>query len=156
MHAGRQVLGSRQQTRQGRDSKYNTAAERGDFAHCTGEGGLSRYHREPGGDLIWQIGTGYFGCRTADGNFDPEMFREQATLEQVKMIELKLSQGAKPGHGGILPAAKVTPEIAEARRVPVGEDCDSPPGHRAFSSYGPSSAQRLLMSTDGYSLPGLP
>ncbi len=112
----------------------NTAAKRGDFAHCTGEGGLSRYHREPGGDLIWQIGTGYFGCRTPGGQFDPEMFREQATLDQVKMIELKLSQGAKPGHGGILPAVKVTPEIAEARRVPVGEDCISPSGHSAFST----------------------
>ena len=110
----------------------NTAAQRGGFAHNTGEGGFSRYHREPGGDIIWQVGTGYFGCRDAAGRFDREMFAEQASHEQVKMIELKLSQGAKPGHGGVLPGIKVTPEIAEARRVPVGEDCLSPPGHSAF------------------------
>jgi len=110
----------------------NTAAQRGGFAHNTGEGGFSRHHREPGGDVIWQVGTGYFGCRDANGHFDREMFAEQASHEQVKMIELKLSQGAKPGHGGVLPGIKVTPEIAEARRVPVGEDCLSPPGHSAF------------------------
>jgi len=112
----------------------NTAAKLGGFAHDTGEGGFSRYHREPGGDIIWQIGTGYFGCRNDDGTFNADMFAEQATAEQVKMIELKISQGAKPGHGGILPAAKVTREIAEARRVPVGQDCFSPPGHSVFST----------------------
>lgn len=112
----------------------NTGAKKGGFAHNTGEGGYSRYHREPGGDIIWQIGTGYFGCRTDEGTFDPDMFAEQAQLDQVKMIEIKLSQGAKPGHGGILPAAKVSAEIAEARRVPAGQTCFSPPGHSAFDS----------------------
>jgi len=112
----------------------NRGAKKGGFAHNTGEGGLSRHHRAEGGDIIWQIGTGYFGCRTDEGRFDPELFREQANLEQVKMIELKLSQGAKPGHGGILPGAKVTEEIAEARKVPVGQDCMSPPGHQEFST----------------------
>ena len=112
----------------------NTGAKRGGFAHNTGEGGLSRYHRQPGGDIIWQIGTGYFGCRTNEGTFDEEMFAEQAQLDQVKMIEIKLSQGAKPGHGGILPAAKVSAEIAAARRVPQGQTCFSPPGHSAFES----------------------
>ncbi|MGE4608251.1 MAG: FMN-binding glutamate synthase family protein [Myxococcota bacterium] len=112
----------------------NTGARMGGFAHNTGEGGLSRYHREPGGDIIWQIGTGYFGCRDEDGGFDAEMFAEQASLDQVKMIELKVSQGAKPGHGGILPAAKVTREISEARKVPEGQDCFSPPGHSAFET----------------------
>ena len=112
----------------------NHGALAGNFAHDTGEGGLSRYHHEAGGDLIWQIGTGYFGCRDANGDFDPEMFRENATLPQVKMIEIKLSQGAKPGHGGILPAAKVTAEIAEARLVPQGQDVFSPTYHKAFST----------------------
>lgn len=112
----------------------NTAARRGGFAHDTGEGGFSVHHREPGGDVIWQVGTGYFGCRNDDGSFNVEMFAEQATEDQVKMIELKISQGAKPGHGGILPAAKVTQEIADARKVPVGKDCFSPPGHSAFST----------------------
>ncbi len=112
----------------------NQGAKAGGFAHCTGEGGLSRYHAEAGGDLIWQIGTGYFGCRDADGNFDPEAFRKNATLPQVKMIEIKVSQGAKPGHGGILPAAKVTAEIAEARMVPQGKDVFSPTYHKAFST----------------------
>jgi len=120
----------------------NTAAGRGGFAHNTGEGGLSRYHREPGGDVIWQIGTGYFGCRTAEGGFDPVMFRDQAQEDQVKMVELKLSQGAKPGHGGVLPGVKVTPEIAEARRVPVGEECVSPPGHSAFQT--PTELMELI------------
>jgi glutamate synthase domain-containing protein 2 len=101
--------------------------------HNTGEGGVSTYHLQ-GGDLIWQIGTGYFGCRRDDGSFDPDMFREQAREDSVKMIEIKVSQGAKPGHGGILPGAKVSAEIAEARRVPVGEDCISPPGHSAYST----------------------
>ncbi len=112
----------------------NAGAKRGGFAHNTGEGGLSRHHRRTGGDIIWQIGTGYFGCRTDQGTFDEEMFAEQASLDQVKMIEIKLSQGAKPGHGGILPAAKVSAEIAEARRVPKGQTCFSPPGHTAFDS----------------------
>jgi glutamate synthase domain-containing protein 2 len=95
---------------------------------------VSRYHREPGGDLVWEIGSGYFGCRTPDGKFDPEKFRQNAASEQVKMIELKLSQGAKPGHGGVLPGAKVTAEIASARGVQIGEDCISPAAHSAFST----------------------
>jgi len=112
----------------------NQGARLGGFAHDTGEGGISRYHREYGGDLIWQIGTGYFGCRTSDGMFDPDLFARNASDPQVKMIEIKVSQGAKPGHGGILPGAKVTEEIAEARMVPVGEDVFSPTYHRAFST----------------------
>lgn len=112
----------------------NRGARQGGFAHDTGEGGVSRYHREGGGDLIYEVGTGYFGCRDADGRFDPERFREQAADDQVKMIEVKLSQGAKPGHGGMLPAAKITPEIAEARGVPMGRDCVSPATHSAFST----------------------
>jgi glutamate synthase domain-containing protein 2 len=110
----------------------NRGAKLGGFAHNTGEGGISPYHLEGGGDLIWQIGTGYFGCRSASGDFDPKPFVERATLEQVKMIEVKLSQGAKPGHGGILPAAKLTREIAEIRGVPLGQDVLSPPCHTAF------------------------
>ncbi len=109
-------------------------AKLGNFAHNTGEGGISPYHHEGGGDLIWQIGTGYFGCRFEDGTFSPTLFAEQAAAPNVKMIELKLSQGAKPGHGGILPAAKLTPEIAAMRRVPMGRDVLSPPGHSAFVS----------------------
>ncbi|NIR31480.1 MAG: FMN-binding glutamate synthase family protein [Gammaproteobacteria bacterium] len=112
----------------------NAGARRGGFAHDTGEGGISRYHLEPGGDLIWEIGTGYFGCRTRDGGFDPEQFAEKAGLEVVKMIELKLSQGAKPGGGGVLPGVKVSREIAEARGVPEGETVHSPPAHRTFST----------------------
>jgi len=112
----------------------NGGAKMGGFAHNTGEGGVSRYHREPGGDIIWQIGTGYFGCRNEDGTFNADMFSEQASNDQIKMIELKISQGAKPGHGGVLPGIKVTPEIAEARMVPVGVECLSPPGHSAFST----------------------
>ncbi|WP_396622825.1 FMN-binding glutamate synthase family protein [Marinobacter sp. W-8] len=112
----------------------NTGAKKGGFYHDTGEGSISRYHREPGGDLVWEIGSGYFGCRHPDGTFNAEMFERNATLDQVKMIEVKLSQGAKPGHGGILPGAKVTPEIAEARGVQVGEDCISPASHSAFST----------------------
>lgn len=112
----------------------NKGAKRGGFYHNTGEGGLSPYHLEPGGDLVWQIGTGYFSCRNRDGTFNPESFRKRALLSQVKMIEIKLSQGAKPGHGGILPASKVTPEIAEIRDVAVGEAVISPPGHTAFDS----------------------
>ncbi len=109
-------------------------AKKGNFAHNTGEGGISPYHYQGGADLIWQIGTGYFGCRTEDGNFSDELFEAKANSDQVKMIELKLSQGAKPGHGGILPAAKLTPEIAEIRHVPMGADVNSPPGHRVFDS----------------------
>lgn len=112
----------------------NKGAKVGGFAHDTGEGGISRYHREGGGDLIWEIGSGYFGCRHKDGSFNPEMFAEKAVDPQVKMIEIKLSQGAKPGHGGILPGSKVTPEIAAARGVKVGEDCNSPAGHSAFTT----------------------
>lgn len=112
----------------------NGGAKKGHFAHDTGEGGLSPYHLEPGGDLVWQIGTGYFSARTLEGRFSPERFKENAQREQVKMIEVKLSQGAKPGHGGILPARKVTPEIAQIRGVPVGKDVLSPPAHTAFST----------------------
>ena len=111
----------------------NRGSRKGGFAHNMGEGGISPYHLE-GGDLIWQVGTGYFGCRTPDGAFDPEMFKDQAARETVRMIELKLSQGAKPGHGGILPAVKVTPEIAEIRHVTAGKTVFSPAGHKAFSS----------------------
>jgi glutamate synthase domain-containing protein 2 len=112
----------------------NQGAKAGGFAHDTGEGGMSIHHREPGGDIIWQIGTGYFGCRTEDGEFSPDAFAEYSVLPQVKMIEIKVSQGAKPGHGGILPAAKVTQEIADARLVPVGKDVFSPTYHKAFST----------------------
>ncbi len=112
----------------------NKGARLGGFAHNTGEGGISPYHLEHGGDLIWQIGTGYFGCRDREGRFDPERFREQAALEVVKMVEIKLSQGAKPGHGGILPASKNTPEIARIRGVAPYTRVASPPGHSAFST----------------------
>lgn len=112
----------------------NLGAKLGDFAQNTGEGGISRYHRQHGGDLMWQIGSGYFGCRKDDGSFNPERFAEQARDPQVKMVEIKISQGAKPGHGGILPAAKVTAEIAAARHVPAGVDCVSPSAHSAFST----------------------
>ncbi len=112
----------------------NQGAKLGRFAHDTGEGSISSYHRVHGGDLIWEIGSGYFGCRDDDGRFSPERFAANAREPQVKMIEIKLSQGAKPGHGGILPAAKVTPEIAAARGVLVGVDCISPSAHSAFST----------------------
>ena len=112
----------------------NLGAKKGGFAHDTGEGSISRYHREHGGDLIWEIGSGYFGCRNDDGTFNPERFKKNALSPQVKMIEIKLSQGAKPGHGGVLPGPKVTPEIAEARGVPVGVDCVSPAAHSSFSN----------------------
>lgn len=112
----------------------NKGAAKGGFAHDTGEGSMSVHHRKHGGDLIWEIGSGYFGCRTSEGRFDPERFAEQAKDPQVKMIEIKISQGAKPGHGGVLPAAKVNEEIAEARGVPVGKDCISPASHSAFST----------------------
>lgn len=112
----------------------NRGAKLGNFAHDTGEGSISPYHREHEGDLIWELGSGYFGCRTADGRFDPERFAEQAAAPQVRMIEIKMSQGAKPGHGGILPKHKVTPEIARTRGVMLGEDCISPSRHSAFSN----------------------
>ncbi|NJN50986.1 MAG: FMN-binding glutamate synthase family protein [Gammaproteobacteria bacterium] len=112
----------------------NLGAQRGGFAHDTGEGGMSEYHLEHGGDLIWEIGSGYFGCRTATGAFDPQQFSAKAQLPGVKMIQVKLSQGAKPGHGGVLPAAKVSAEIARARGVPIGEDCVSPSAHSAFGT----------------------
>lgn len=112
----------------------NAGARMGGFAHNTGEGGLSPYHLEPGGDLIWQIGTGYFGCRDSQGRFDAAGFAERATLPNVKMLEIKLSQGAKPGHGGILPAAKLTQEIIDIRGVEPGHDVISPPAHTAFGT----------------------
>ena len=112
----------------------NAGAKRGNFAHDTGEGSISRYHRENGGDLIWEIGSGYFGCRNTDGSFSEERFTENALQPQVKMIELKLSQGAKPGHGGVLPGPKVTLEIAAARGVEPGVDCVSPASHSAFKT----------------------
>ena len=112
----------------------NGGAKIGGFAHNTGEGGLSPHHLTPGGDLIWQVGTGYFGCRDQAGHFSQQLFAEKSTLENVKMIEIKLSQGAKPGHGGILPAIKNTPEIAEIRGVPPYTQVDSPPTHSAFST----------------------
>lgn len=111
----------------------NGGAKLGNFAHDTGEGGISSHHRQ-GGDLIYQVASGYFGCRTADGRFDPERFAAQAKNPQVKMIEIKLSQGAKPGHGGMLPASKITEEIAEARGIPMGIDCVSPAAHSEFST----------------------
>ena len=112
----------------------NAGALKGGFSHDTGEGSLSPYHLEMGGDVVWELGSGYFGCRTEDGAFDPDKFAERARLPQVRMIEIKMSQGAKPGHGGVLPAAKVTPEIAETRGVPLGQDCISPSRHSAFST----------------------
>ncbi len=116
----------------------NAGAKLGNFYHDTGEGSISRHHRgtglQVGGDLVWEIGSGYFGCRNEQGGFDSEKFRENAISQQVKMIEIKLSQGAKPGHGGILPGAKVTAEIAEARGVPIGVDCISPACHSTFST----------------------
>jgi len=112
----------------------NLGAKKGGFAHDTGEGSISIYHRVHGGDLIWEIGSGYFGCRNPDGSFNKEKYAENALDPQVKMVEIKLSQGAKPGHGGILPGSKVTAEIAEARGVNVGEACISPASHSAFSS----------------------
>ena len=112
----------------------NKGAKIGGFSHNSGEGSLSPYHMEAGGDLVWQIGTGYFGCRTKDGRFNEELFTASATQDAVKMIEIKLSQGAKPGHGGILPASKLTEEIAEMRKVPMGQDVVSPAAHSAFST----------------------
>jgi glutamate synthase domain-containing protein 2 len=112
----------------------NKGAAMGGFAHDTGEGGFSPYHAANGGDVIWEIGSGYFGARTPDGRFCPDRFAEAARRPQIRMVELKLSQGAKPGHGGVLPAAKVSAEIAATRGVPMGQDCISPPRHSAFST----------------------
>ncbi|MDI3387889.1 FMN-binding glutamate synthase family protein [Streptomyces sp. B-S-A8] len=112
----------------------NSGAARGGFAHDTGEGGISEYHLRPGGDLVWEIGTGYFGCRTRDGDFDPRQFADRAALPAVRCLSLKLSQGAKPGMGGVLPGGKVNAEIAAARGVPQGRTVVSPPYHRAFST----------------------
>ena len=112
----------------------NKGAKLGGFAQDTGEGGFSPYHAEGGGDIIWEIGSGYFGCRGEDGHFDPETFAKVAANGQIKMIEVKLSQGAKPGHGGVLPAAKVSAEIAAIRGVAIGVDCVSPARHSAFST----------------------
>jgi glutamate synthase domain-containing protein 2 len=122
----------------------NIGAKQGNFAHDTGEGGYSPYHRENGGDLIWEIGSGYFSCRNADGTFCPEKFAENARCDQVKMVEIKLSQGAKPGHGGVLPGVKVTPEIAATRGVAAGVDCISPSRHSAFST--PIAMMRFIAS----------
>jgi glutamate synthase domain-containing protein 2 len=112
----------------------NKGAKAGNFAHDTGEGGFSAYHREHGGDIIWEIGSGYFGARNPDGTFSPERFAESAAVDQVKMVELKISQGAKPGHGGVLPAVKVSQEISRTRGVPIGQDCISPSSHSCFST----------------------
>ncbi|HZZ70343.1 MAG TPA: FMN-binding glutamate synthase family protein [Phenylobacterium sp.] len=112
----------------------NKGAKLGGFAHNTGEGSISPYHRRHGGDIIWQVASGYFGCRTPEGRFDPEAFARQAASDQVKMIEIKLSQGAKPGHGGVLPKAKITEEIAQTRGVPRDRDCVSPVRHSEFST----------------------
>jgi glutamate synthase domain-containing protein 2 len=111
----------------------NRGAAKGNFAHDTGEGGLTDHHLQ-GADLIWELGTAYFGARTRDGGFDPHQFADKAANDAVKCVSLKLSQGAKPGIGGVLPGAKVTAEIAAARAVPQGETCVSPPGHRVFST----------------------
>lgn len=112
----------------------NAGAKIGGFAHNSGEGGLSPHHLNPGGDLVWQIGTGYFGCRDDDGNFSPDIYKINVDKPQIKMIELKLSQGAKPGHGGILPAKKNTEEIAAIRHVKPHITIFSPPYHSAFNS----------------------
>lgn len=112
----------------------NKGAKMGGFAHDTGEGSISPYHKKHGGDLIWELGTSYFGCRDEHGRFNPETFQQRARLEQVKMIEIKLSQGAKPGKGGVLPASKITEEIATTRDIPMGIDCISPAGHIEFST----------------------
>lgn len=112
----------------------NRGAALGGFAQDTGEGGLSPYHLKFGADVIWEFGSAYFGCRTEDGRFDDDIFREKANRSEIKMIEIKLSQGAKPGHGGLLPGSKVTAEIAKVRGIPVGEDCLSPAAHPEFST----------------------
>src|SRR5690606_26253153 len=120
----------------------NKGAKMGGFAHNTGEGGISPYHLEPGGDLIWQIGAGYFGCRDEKGRFNPELFAKNSQIPNVKMIELKISQGAKPGHGGILPARKNTEEIAKIRHVKPHTEVDSPPSHSEFKD--PEGLLRLI------------
>ena len=112
----------------------NLGAKLGNFYQDTGEGGFSPYHAKHGGDIVWEIGSGYFGCRDGTGRFDPERFRDRAQDDQVKMVEIKLSQGAKPGHGGVLPGAKVSAEIAATRGVPEGHDCISPAAHSAFAT----------------------
>lgn len=113
---------------------FNKGAKLGDFFHDTGEGGISPYHLEHGGDLVWELGTGYFGCRKKNGRFDAEKFRDKANGDTVRMIEIKLSQGAKPSHGGLLPGAKVDEEIARTRGIEVGKDCNSPAAHPEFST----------------------
>ena len=115
-------------------TSLNKAAKMGNFAHNTGEGSMSPYHEKGGGDTIWQISTGYFGCRDVNGNFSPKKFQSKAKSEQIKMIEIKISQGAKPGHGGMLLAPKVTDEIAKTRGIEVGKDCISPSRHKEFST----------------------
>ncbi|AUN98918.1 FMN-binding glutamate synthase family protein [Bacteriovorax stolpii] len=127
----------------------NGGARDGEFAHNSGEGGLSPHHLKNGGDIIWQIGTGYFGCRDEEGKFDPDYFKLNALRPEVKMIEIKLSQGAKPGHGGILPARKVTEEISKIRNVPMSKDVISPPGHSAF--HDPESMIRFIQRLRGLS-----
>jgi glutamate synthase domain-containing protein 2 len=112
----------------------NRGAKIGNFAQDTGEGGLSKYHLMEGGDIIWELGTGYFGCRTKEGNFSPKKFKEKARLDNVKMVEIKVSQGAKPSHGAILPTEKISKEISETRGIPMGQDCLSPAYHTAFST----------------------
>ena len=112
----------------------NMGARQGGFYHDTGEGGLSEYHLKHGGDIVWEIGTGYFGCRNRDGSFDPQRFADNAQRDEVRMTEIKLSQGAKPGHGGMLPGRKVTEEIASVRQVKAHRDCLSPRAHSAFST----------------------
>ena len=112
----------------------NAGARKGGFSHDTGEGGVSPYHREMGGDLVWEIGSGYFGCRNRDGSFNAQEFGRVASEDQIKMVELKINQGAKPGHGGVLLAAKVSEEIAKIRGVRLGEDCVSPAAHSAFGT----------------------
>jgi len=125
----------------------NLGAKIGNFAHNTGEGSVSPHHVKNGGDLIMQIGTGYFGCRTPSGEFDPKKFQDRAQTDIIKMIEIKSSQGAKPGHGGILPAAKVSPEIAEIRGATLGQDLISPPFHSTFST--PIELIEYIQKTQG-------
>ena len=127
----------------------NKGAQMGGFAHDTGEGGVSAYHQEFGGDLIWEIGSGYFGCRDETGQFSPDRFAQTAKNPQIKMIEIKLSQGAKPGHGGVLPGAKVSAEIAATRGVPQGKDCVSPASHSAFST--PTELVQFIQTLRGLS-----
>src|SRR5262249_18053045 len=112
----------------------NAGAKKGNFAPDTRQGGGSPYHRRIGGGIILEVRSRYFGCRNRDGTFNPDEFARVASDDQIKMVELKISQGAKPGHGGVLPAAKVSEEISKIRGVPVGEDCISPARHRAFST----------------------